>query len=830
MSLRINTWPDLARRALRRLGTSPGATLVAVISLGLGIGANAAVFGVADAVLLRPLPYDDADRLAIVWQRSPGLNVTQDWLSLGQYDDISRGNTVFEEVAAAIGISFNHTGEGAPERVDGIRVSSSFFRIFGARTTVGRVFGPDDDTPGRSPVVILTHAFWMRRFAGDSSIVGKSVLLNGNSVEVAGVMAPEFVITREVMPAVNAIRRVDVLLPLPIPPAVATVRGGEDFVVYGRLKRGVPVERAQAEMDVLAGRMKELYPGRYPPSGGLQLFVVPLLDQVVGDIGLVLRLLLGAAALVLLIACANVANLSLSQAAVRERELAIRAAVGAGRSDLVSQLVAESLALSLAGGLLGLLLAVGGIEALKAFGPADLPRLEDVGVDLRLLAFTFLVAVAGGLTVGVLPALHASKADPNLALREGGRSAGGSGFGFGHPRLRRFLAASEIALSLVLLIGAVLLVRSYQGLTRADPGFEPRHVLSLRVTLPRIRYPTPEAIAAFYQGAEDGIRALPGVQHVGANYQLPFSSVSLAWEPINVEGYVPAVAGDTIIITSSAYISAGYFNAMGIALVAGRFFDATDVRDGPPVVMVDDRLAKRFWPGADPVGKRIRQGADGPWRTVVGVVANTRAYELMKQPPITMFLPVTQLGVASRFLVVRAVPPAGGGDGAEALTVPVLRVLQQLDPELPVYDVSTMSARVHDALARRRLAMTLLGAFAVLAAVLAVIGVYGVVGYWVAQRTREIGIRVALGASRESVYGLVSREVGIILAGGLTAGIAGAAALTRLLEALLFGVSAFDPVTFALALVALSAAGLAAAWLPARRAVRVSPMIALRAE
>jgi len=830
MNLRTHTWPDLARRALRRLGASPGATLVAVISLGLGIGANAAVFGVADAVLLRPLPYDDADRLAIIWQRSPGLNVTQDWLSLGQYDDILRGNSSYEVVAAAIGISFNHTGEGAPERVDGVRVSSSFFKIFGARTTLGRVFGADDDTPGRSPVAILTHPFWMRRFGGDSAIIGKTVQLNGNSVEVAGVMAPEFVITPQVMPAVNALRRVDVLLPLPIPPAVATVRGGEDFVVYGRLKRGVSLARAQGELDVLAARMKQQYAGRYPPSGGLQLFAVPLLDQVVGDTGLVLRLLLGAAALVLMIACANVANLSLSQAAVRERELAIRAAVGAGRSDLISQLVAESLALSLTGGLLGLILAVGGIALLKAFGPADLPRLADVGVDLRLLLFTFLVAVAGGLAVGVVPALHASKADPNLALREGGRAAGGSGFGFGHPRLRRFLAASEIALSLILLIGAVLLVRSYQGLTRADPGFDPSNVLSLRVTLPRVRYPTPEAVAAFYQRAEEDIRALPGVQHVGANYQLPFSSVSLAWEPINVEGYVPPDAGDTIVITSSAYVSGDYFRAMGIAMKAGRSFDATDVRDGPPVVMVDDRLARRFWPGLDPVGKRIRQGADGPWRTVVGVVTNTREFELVKQPPITMFLPVTQIGVASRFLVVRSSPATGGGDGAGALTLPVTRVLQQIDPDLPVYDVSTMSARVHDALARRRLAMTLLGAFAVLAAVLAVIGVYGVVGYWVAQRTREIGIRVALGASRENVYGLISREVTIIVGAGLSAGVAGAAALTRLLEALLFGVSAFDPLTFALALVALAAAGIAAAWLPARRAVRVSPMVALRAD
>ncbi len=812
-----------ARLAVRRLAGSPAATLVAVISLGLGIGANSAVFGVADALLLRPLPYPHADRLGIVWQRSPGLNVSQDWLSLGQYADIRDGATSFDLVATAIGASVNLTGGGTPERVDGMRASSSFFRLFGARAGQGRLFDSTDDVPGKPPAVILTHAFWMRHFAGDRTLVGRTISLNGNSVEVVGITAPDFVITHDVMPAVNAIQRVDIILPLPLPASVASVRGGEDYVVFTRLKPGVPLSRAQAELDGLAAKEKQLYPGRYPPSGGLTLSLVSLRDQVVGDVGLIVRLLLGASALVLLIACANVANLSLSRAAVQQRELAIRSAIGAGRGELLRQLVTESVVRSLAGGILGLLIAALGIMALRTFGSANIPRLEAVGIHPSMLAFTFLVALLSGLAVGVVPGLHAARTDPGDVLRQGGPIGAGR---FGHPRLRRVLAGAEIALSLVLLIGALLLFRSYRGLTRADPGFDAPELLTLRVSLPRTHYPDGPAVNAFYRQLEDRLRSLPGVQHVGENYQLPFSSVALAWEPINVEGYVPRVAGDTVVISNSAYVSADYFRAMGIDLLKGRFFTATD-DSGPPVIIVDDHLAKRFWPGADPLGRRIRQGAAGPWRTVVGVVANTRQFDLVPQPPITVFFPIEQYAITSRFVVIRASP---GGGGASALTVPAVRAVQALDPDLPAYDVSTMALRLSDALSRRRLAMLLLGAFATLAGVLAVIGVYGVVAYWVAQRTREIGIRVALGASRTSVYQLISRELALILGAGLAIGIAGALMLTRLLDAMLFGVSAYDPVTFAIALLALATAATLAAWVPARRAVRVSPMVALRTE
>jgi predicted permease len=800
-------------------------TVVAVLSLGVGIGVNSAVFGVADGLVLRPLPFPNADRIAIIWQRSPGLQVPQDWLSLGQYADIANGNTVFEHVAAAIGSSYNVTGDGAAERVDGMRVSSSFFQIFGATTEMGRVFQATEDEPGQPPAVILSYGFWQRRFGGDRRILGHTLTLNGNSVTIVGVMPRSATLNHDVMPAVNAIRQADLLLPLPIPASARNNRGGEDFDLFVTLKPGVALATAQAQMDGLAARMKQQYPGVYPPQGGLTLSIVPLLDQVVGDVRLTLRLLVGAAVLVLLIACANVTNLSLSRAASRERELAIRAALGANRRELIRLLMAESVALSLIGGGLGLLMGWLGIVALKTFGSANIPRLAELGLDGRMFLFTFVIATLGGLAVGVVPALHASRADPNAAFR-GNTSLGGRGVTSGHRRVRRILAGGEIALSVALLIGAVLLVRSYRRISFADPGFDPRNVLSLRLTLPGTHYNTPEAVRTFYRNLEDRVAALPGVTHVGTNYQLPLSSVALAWEPIGIDGYVPPVPGGDLVISSTAYISADYPRTMGIPLVAGRFFNELDNDSGPPVVMVDQHLATRFWPHESALGKRLRQGANGPWRTVVGVVGNTEQYAVQAQPPITAFFPATQFRLGSRFLVVRA------ADSVDVATLlpDVSRVIKDLDADLPVYDVSTMEQRLHDALARRRLAMTLLGVFALLAVVLAMVGVYGVVGYWVEQRTREIGIRVALGASRRAVYQLISREAGTIIGAGLIAGAGGAAALTWLLKGMLFGVTPTDPSTFALALAILGVVGVLAAWVPARRAVRVSPMTALKEE
>jgi len=821
----VETWWQDLRHGVRVLASQPAFTAVAVASLALGIGTNTAIFSVTNALLLRPLPYENADRITILWQRSPGLGVQQDWFSTGQYLDIRLDNQVFSDVAATIGASFNLTGNGVPERIDGARVSSSLFPLFGAKAAAGRVFAADEDEPGKPPVVILSNGFWKRRFGSDPSVVGRSLTLNGNSFTIVGVMAADFVFNKEVMPAVNGIQNVDLLLPLPLNETARSNRGGEDFNVFAKLKPGVTVERAQADMNVLAARMKRDYPQNYPPNGGLTVSVVPLINQVVGDARLALYVLLGAVGLVLLIACGNVANLLLSRAAVRQKEMAIRAAVGASRERIVRQLLTEALLLAGVGGLLGLGLAWATVKVLGQFGPAAIPRLDEIGIDGRVLAFTFAISLLTGIVFGLVPALRVSRLDLNDVLREGGRGAvGTSAFGLGHHKLRKLLIAGEIALSLVLLISAGLLVRSYQRITDANPGFDARNVLTLRLSLPGFKYKTPDAVIAFYRDLEGRIKTLPGVQHVGTNYLLPLSSVALGWEPITIEGYVPKAAGEDLIIASSGYVSPDYFKAMGIPLLEGRYFDARDVRGAPDVAIVDDKLAARFWPNQDPIGKHMRRGDSGPWRTVVGVVADTKEYEVDGEPPITAFYPVEQLGVGSRFLVVKT-----AGNPA-SLVAPVTREVRALDADLAVYDVSTMEERLAESFARRRFSMFLLGVFAGCASLLAAIGIYGVVSFWVSQRTRELGIRAALGARQTDLMQLVISQAVVLVIVGIASGLAVSFGLTRVMSKMLFKVSATDAMTFALVSLVLGVVALVASWVPARRAAGVPPIVALRHE
>ncbi|HEY4303705.1 MAG TPA: ABC transporter permease [Gemmatimonadaceae bacterium] len=817
-------WKDL-RHGLRMLRGAPGFAAVAILSLAIGIGANTAIFSAANALVLRPLPYPDAGRIAILWQRSPGLNVARDWFSLGQYLDIQLENTSFGGVAAAIGASVNLTGDGPPERVDGMRVTSSFFPLFGARTQLGAPFSTDDDQPGRAPSVILNHGFWLRRFGGDRDVVGKTILLNGNSVRVVGVMTNDFSFTKEVMPAVNGIQRIDVILPLPIAASARTKRDGEDFNVFAKLKADESFSRAQREMDIVATRMRERYPANYPATGGLTISVVPLLDEVVGDLRLALYVLLGAVGFVQVIACGNVASLLLSRATARERELAIRTAVGADRARLVRQMLTESILLAMLGGAAGLFVGLAALGALRAFGPTNIPRATEIGVDGWVLAFTFSVSVLTGVACGLVPALRASRVDPSIALKEGGRAnVGGGAFGLGRGRLRRLLIAGEVALSLVLLIGATLLLRSYDRITNASPGFDPRNLLSLRLTLPGAKYKA-DAIPIFFDQLQQRLAALPGVEHVGMNYQLPLSSVAYAWEPIGVEGYVPKTPGSALIISSSAYVSADYFSAMRMPLIGGRAFTAQDIKGAPDVAIVNRNLAARFWPRQSAIGKRLRQGDDGPWRTIVGVIDDNREFETEATPPITTYFPVAQFNIGSRFIVVRT---AAGADPA-ATTTSVLREIHALDPDLPAYDVSTMDDRLRDSLSRRRLATKLLVAFAVIALLLAAVGIYGVTAYWVGERSREIRIRVALGADRTAVLTLLMKEFSLIIGLGIAIGLAAAFALTRVLSSLLFGVSTTDTATFVLLPTVVAAVALLAVLGPARRALRVDPASALSA-
>jgi predicted permease len=823
----MESWLNDLKHALRLFAKAPAFTAAAIVSLAIGIGVNTATFSVANALLLRPLPYPDADRIAILWQRSPGLNVAQDWMSLGQYLDIAAENTVFDGTAAAIGASFNLTGGARPERLDGVRVSASFFPLFGARPLLGRVLTSDDNVPGKTQVVVLTHGFWQRRFAGDRSVVGKTLALNGNPLTVVGVLRPDFTFSREVMPAVNGIQRTEVVLPIPLPQSARAKRDGEDFNVFAKLKRDVSLEQAQAQMDGIAARMKRDYPASYPPNGGLTISVVRLIDQVVGDVRLVLYVLLVAVGLVLLIACGNVANLQLSRAAVREKEIAIRAALGAARSRLIRQLLTENLLLAAVSGVIGLGLAALGVAAMRLFGPANIPRMAEVEIDGRVLAFTALVSLSTAALFGLVPALRAAGIQVHTVLTEAGRGLSASNaLGFGHGRLRKALITIEVALCVVLLTGAGLLVRSFVRVSAANPGFDEHDVLSFRLSLPGVRYKSPEMVAGFYDQLSRRLRALPGVEHVGMNYQLPLSSVALAWEPIGVEGYVPKGSGENLIIASSAYISADYLNAMRIPLIRGRMFTEQDNKQAPEVVIVNQALAARFWPGTDALGKRLRQGSDGPWRTVVGVVADTKEYTAMAEPPIAVYFAVEQYTIGSRFVVVRTAPSFD----AAALTTEVTRILRDLDPELPAYDVATMEARLHDSLARRRLSTFLLAVFAAFATLLASIGTYALIAYWADQRRREIGIRMALGADRARILTLVAREFAVMIAIGLVIGLAVSFAVTRVMTALLFAVSATDLVTFVSVPVLVALVGLVASYVPASRASRTDPALALRFE
>jgi predicted permease len=571
--------------------------------------------------------------------------------------------------------------------------------------------------------------------------------------------------------------------------------------------------------------MKQQFPASYPANGGLTLSAVPLIDQVVGDVRLALYVLLGAVAMLLLIACGNVGGLLLSRAASRERELAIRAAVGAERARLLRQLLTEQLVLAVAGGVAGLVVAFVAVQALRSFG-TNIPRAAGVVIDGRVLAFTAATCLAATILFGLMPAWRPSNADPQQVLSESARTF--SGASRHQAGLRRYVIAAQLALSLVLLIGATLLARSYARITRANPGFDPRHVLSFRVSLPGSRYNKPELVAGFFDQLGRRLSALPGVEHVGTNYQLPLSSVALAWEPIGVEGYVPKSPGGNadLIISSSAYVSPDYFRAMGIPLRHGRFFAATDNKSAPQVVIVDDKLASRFWPHESAIGKRIRQGNDGPWRTIVGVVADTREYEVDAEPPITAFFPVEQFTIGSRFVVVRT---AATADAASMMSA-VSGELRAIDPDLPAYDIATMEQRVHDSLARRRLAMSLLVTFAACAFALAIVGVYGLMSYWVGQRTRDIGIRVALGADGSRIVAMIVREFSGVVVAGLAVGAAAAIAITRVMTSMLFGVTATDAATFITVPVLLAIVTMLATYTPVRRATRVDPLVAIRRE
>jgi len=813
----MSLWFQDFRYAFRMLRKNVVLTLVIVASLAIGIGANSAIFSVVDALLLRPLPYPHPDRLAAIWLHSPAIGILRDWPSPGQFVDIQNQNHSFDQMAIAQSRTFTLTGRDQPERVDVLSTQSTLLDMFGAKPLLGRTLLPEEDKPGRPPVAILSNGAWVRLFNSDPAIVGRTIMLNAKPYMVAGVLQRGFMLNAEVMPSEGPMDKVDIFLPLPLGPDAAQRRGDENYNIVVRLKPGVSVQQAQADIDVIASgiRIKDKRGASY----GMD--VIGLQKQVVGDVRRSLLVLLGSVALVLLIACANVANLLLARAAGREKEVAIRTALGAGWHRLARQLLTESILLGLLGGVAGLLVARLSLVAVRTMNPGNIPRLEEIGINGTVLAFTFGLSLATGIFFGLAPAWRAIKLDPNSSLKAGGRSGqGDGGLYLKRHRLRGLLIISELAISLVLLIGAGLLIRSFIRLQSVPPGFSADHVLSMEIAVNDPRYHDEKVLSAFYRDIEARIAHLPGVVAEGTVSALPLTG-TVGWGGIQVERYTPPPGQELQVDQRTA--SVDYFRAMQISLVAGRFFSDNDRQDTPQVAIIDENFAKRFWPHNDAVGKHLWFDPKKPI-TIVGVVAAVKQYGLDTDGKIATYFPLQQGLDRGTFLVARATSHEA------ALSTAIVSEIHAVDPTVVVYGIRTMQDRLHDSLARQRFSSTMLGAFAAFALLLAAVGLYGVLSYLVTQSTRDIGILVALGARPENILTLVVRQGMQLTLVGIFAGLLGAVALTRVMASLLFGVTATDAATFLAVPALLAVVAFAATVIPAWRASKVDPMVALRVE
>jgi putative ABC transport system permease protein len=798
------------RFGLRMLLKNPGFTLVAVLTLALGIGANTAIFSVVNALILRPLPYPDSEQLVWVEEVSKKTNDSQPaWGA--HFLDWQENSQTLESIAAQDGGARTLTGVGEPERVEVGQISASFLPLFGVQPLPGgRNISAAEDRPGGERVAILSYELWQRRYNGDQDIVGRSVTLNDANFTVIGVAPENF----------RYFQNFDVWLPLALDP-VAQLAG--DARYYGttvaRLKPGVSIEQAQAEMDALSQRYEMTRPeGKSRIESRTRL--VPLQEYLLGERRRPLLVLLGAVGLVLLIACANVANLLLARAGAREKELAIRGALGAGRLRLARQLLTECLLLATAGSAAGLLLAswitglIGSLNSTNALG--EIGRVTATTIDLRVLGFTLLITLATGLLFGLLPALRLSRTDLNVSLKEGGRGGGLHGRG-----LRNALMVSEVALAIVLLIGAGLLIRSFVKLLDVDPGYRAENLLTAKISLPP-RYRDNSQRAQFYERILQRLAALPGVASVGATSHLPLTGYNMG-ATLRVEGRAPQ-PGEREPSAPVARVNPDYFRTMGISLRAGRLINDGDTQESPSVALLSETLARRLFPNGDPLGKRLSVAGLGA--TVIGVVNDIRYMGLDGDIEQAVYLSYRQLPRSGMSLVLRgAVEPSS--------LAPALRnAVREIDPALPIYDVMTMNERLSlsNSVAERRFNMLLLGGFAALALLLAGLGVYGVISYVVTQRTREIGIRMALGAQSADVARLFIKQGMALVMLGVALGLVGAFALTRVMRSLLFNVSANDPMTFVCVALLLSLIALAACYLPARRAARIDPLASLRRE
>jgi putative ABC transport system permease protein len=802
------------RFALRQMGKRPGFTAVVMLTMALGIGANAAIFSVLDAVLLRPLPYSHPEQLIKVWSRFTGIGLPNDqnWVSAPEFRDFQQLNRSFTDLAAIDGGSFNLGVKGSPQRVVGASVSPSLFAMLGAQPLIGRTFLAEEAQPGRDHEVVLSYGLWRRVFAGNPSVVGSTIDIDGVPMSVVGVMPVGFSYPDET----------EIWGPLAFSPndLSENSRGNHGLEVLGRIKPGLSLAQMQSDMDRVAKTVIEQHRSYPYQNYGFGIILHPLLEETVGDVKTSLLVLMAAVGLVLLIACANIANLLLARAAERQQEIETRMALGASGWRLARQLLTESVVLALAGGLVGLAITPWVLRGLVALAAKSLPRAVHTTIDLRVLALAALASLATGILFGLAPALQAARKE-NFDGLKGGRSTEGK-----RPkRLRSTLVICETALSLLLVASAGLLLRSFAQILKVDPGFRPEGVLTLRVALPDAVYSKPEQVRGFYSELLDRVQRLPGVQSAGAVSTLPLSGQGASGTTTIDSQSVPIE--DTTPEADQRIVTPDYFKAMGISLIRGRFFEARDSDTATPVAIVDETLAQTYWPNQDPIGKRLHSGgrqSSPSWATIVGVVRHVRNRTLEARSRVEVYWPESQRSFGAMTLAILT------SGNPMTLAPTIQREVGAIDPDLPVYRVLTMSEVMGDSLQRRRLALILLAVFAGLALLLASVGIYGVTSYGVAQRQMEIGLRMALGADRGQVMRMMIRGGMGTIAAGLALGLILALSLTRLMGGMLFSVRSTDPLALGGAALLLTTTAFFAILIPARRAMNVEPSVALRRE
>jgi putative ABC transport system permease protein len=805
-------WQDL-RYGARMLFKNPGFTLIAVLSLALGIGANTALFSVVNAVLLRPLPFHEPDRLAMIWEDASFISFPQDTPAPGNFADWKAQTQTFADLAARGNRSFNLTGDGEPEKIQAYEITANFFPLLGVKPALGRNFSAEEDQPGANKVAIISNSLWQNRYGGDASILNRSIVLNDEKYTVIGVMPANFQFGESY---------IKLWTPIAFTPQELANHGDHYLNVVGRLKPGVTLEQANADIKAI---MKRIAAQRPDVSGQLGANVISLHEQVAGKMRRSLWLLLGAVGMVLLIACANIAGLLLSRAAARQKEIAVRAALGAGRFRIVRQLLTESVVLAGVGGVLGVLLASWSFALLKRLVPSEMEASTALEMDARVLGFALLASLIAGVLFGLVPALQASRLDLTAALKQ---SAGRSGFGRGHRRLRQAFVVGEIAMALVLLVGAGLLIQTLSKLHGQYADFRAESLLTIRTVLPENKYREQPKRVAFYDHVLERVQALPGVASAGYSTTVPLEWAGGA-NGITIEGRqaTPNVSWNA----NHRQISAAYLQTMGVALRGGRYFTEQDTAETQPVAIINETMARQYWPNEIAIGKRFKNGpvdSRHPWLEIVGVVADVRQMSVDKPSKAEMYFPYRQIRshafYAPRDLVIRAtVEPTG-------LVAAVRNAVQAVDPNQPLSNIRTMDAVFGEHTQMRQMGMLLLTTFAALALLLAMLGIYGVLSYFVTQHTQEIGVRLALGADGSTIFRMVLKRGLTLAAIGVAIGLAASLALARLLQSLLFEVSPADPTTYAAVAALLVVISAFACALPARRATKVDPMIALRCE